>query len=113
MEIEGKVVKLMKLVTGNGKNGEWKKQEFILETQGDYPKQVCISIWGDKIEKANVQEGEMIKASIEIASREYNERWYTDVRAWKVEREMQSGVDQAPPPEYIDAPATEDDDLPF
>lgn len=113
MELEGKVLRMLKPITGNGKNGEWKKQEFILETLGDYPKEVCIEMWGDKIEKANLKEGEMIKASIEITSREYNERWYTNVKAWKVERDTQSAVDQPPPPEYVDAPADEEDDLPF
>ena len=44
MQINGKLINLLPLQTGQGKNGnEWKKQEFILETSGQYPKKVCIT----------------------------------------------------------------------
>ena len=110
MEITGKVVQILELISGQGKNGEWKKQEFIMETQGQYPKKVCITLWGDNIDKFNVREGEEIKASIDVESREYNGRWYTDVKAWRVDR------DAAPQDEnssFVDSPMEEEDDLPF
>ena len=110
MELSGKVLQLLELVSGTGKNGEWKKQEFILETPGQYPKKVCITLWGDNIDKFNIQEGEEIKASIDVESREYNGRWYTDVKAWKVEKGVAAQEDNA---SFIDAPMQEEDDLPF
>ena len=56
-----------------------------METPGQYPKKVCLGLWGqDKIEKYNVSEGMEMTASIEIESREYDNRWYTEVRAWKL-----------------------------
>ena len=49
MEVKGKVIQLLALQTGMGKKGPWKKQEFILETQSQYPKKVCLSVWGEKV----------------------------------------------------------------
>ncbi len=95
MEISGKVISLLSEQTGNGKNGVWRKRDFILETNAKYPKKVCISVWGEKIDQFNVREGQTLTASIEVESREYNGKWYTDVKAWKVEK--QEGDTEAPP----------------
>ena len=84
LEISGKVIQILPLQSGQGKVNEWRKQDFILETQTTYPKKVCISLWGDRIDQARITEGEVITASFDVESREYNGRWYTDLRAWKV-----------------------------
>jgi len=87
MEITGKLHSKLPQQTGQGKNGAWVKQEFILETQDQFPKKVCISLWGDKVRDLDpIQLGEVLKVSINIESREFSGRWYTDVRAWKLER---------------------------
>ena len=119
MEIQGKVVKILPLQQGENARGGWKKQDFVLETPGQYPKQVCISLWGDKIDQNPIAEGEEITASINVESREFNERWYTDVKAWKVQKTSGGGADtdgfnqeapSFPPP----PPSNDDDDvLPF
>ncbi|PGH38038.1 MAG: hypothetical protein CRN43_17640 [Candidatus Nephrothrix sp. EaCA] len=113
MEVKGKVVQLLPLVTGQGKNGTWKKQEFILETQAQFPKKVCVSLWGDKAELYQLEIGSVVTASIEVESREYNSRWYTDVRAWKIAKDDET----PPPPAPQDYPPVEEDkatdDLPF
>ena len=85
MELTAKLAQLLPLQEGSGKNGPWKKQDIIVETEGTYPKKVCISIWGDKINKDVLQPGAMLNISFDVESREYNGRWYTDVKAWKVE----------------------------
>jgi hypothetical protein len=86
MEIKGKVVQLLPMATGQGKKGQWKKQEFILETPGQYPKKVCLSIWGDKIDQFGLTVGDQVNVSVDLESREYNGRWYTEARAWKLEK---------------------------
>ena len=86
MELSGKIVQIMPEINGNGKNGQWRKQEFIVETQGNYPKKVCITVWGDNIDQFRINVGDQVNASIDIESREYNGRWYTDVKAWKMEK---------------------------
>jgi hypothetical protein len=117
MEITGTVVSLLPLQTGQGKNGVWKKQEFIMETPGQFPKKVCLSLWGEKVDENRLNVGEKITASINIESREYNGRWYTDVRAWKIAKggsaqQQQSG---APAMDASFAPdaSSGNDDLPF
>jgi hypothetical protein len=85
MEIIATIQQILPLVTGQGKNGEWRKQEIIIETGDQYPKKVCLSIWGDKINESVLKIGATLKFSLEIESREYNGRWYTDVKAWKYE----------------------------
>ena len=114
MELKGKVMQLLTLQTGTGKKGVWKKQEFIVETQAQYPKKVCLSIWGDKIDQFNVKEGDMVNVSVDLESREYNGRWYTEARAWKVEKSGNAAPPQADTigeEPFSQAAAT--DDLPF
>jgi len=124
MEIEGRIKHLLPEQTGQGKNGPWRKQEFILETVKDkYPKQICISTWGDVIDelKSHAVNAE-IKAFIDISSREYNGRWYTDVKAWRIDGlqaggQQQGGSDPASAPMPSAPPSDsgdlDEDDLPF
>jgi hypothetical protein len=85
MQFSAKLIELLPLQTGTGKNGEWKKQEIIVETEGLHPKKVCVSIWGDKIDKSQLQIGNKLKIDFDIESREYRDKWYTDIKAWKIE----------------------------
>jgi hypothetical protein len=118
MEITGNVISILPEVTGQGKNGTWRKQEFILESDGQYPKKVCIAMWGDKIDQFALAVGDTVTASVDVESREYNQRWYTEVKTWKVEKagSPQPGNtpgDFGPPPNPAFAPSSSDDDLPF
>ncbi|MCC8147058.1 MAG: DUF3127 domain-containing protein [Bacteroidales bacterium] len=79
------MVQILPLESGMGRNGEWKKQNIIVETDGQYPKKICISIWGDKINPDQLQIGNLLTVDFDVESREFNGRWYTDVKAWKVE----------------------------
>ncbi len=86
MEISGKIIKKLDAVTGNSTRGEWKKQEFIIETEDKYPKQVCISAWAEKVDElTKFKINDKVKLSLNAESREYNGRWYTDLRFWKIE----------------------------
>ncbi|HEV7780330.1 MAG TPA: DUF3127 domain-containing protein [Chitinophagaceae bacterium] len=116
MQLTAKLVQLLPLQTGTGKNGQWKKQDIIVETEGQYPKKVCVSIWGDKINESLLQPGSQLSISFDVESREYNGRWYTDVKAWKIEAAGTASADKAAPPgdEYFDGGEMENkDDLPF
>lgn len=120
LQIKGKVTQILEEQSGTSKNGPWRKQEFILETQEQYPKEVCIVQWGDKIDDFDLQEGETITAHVDIQSREYNGRWYTDVKAWKIERGQanpQGGPPQDDVPFNDEEPTIDmsdiDDDVPF
>jgi hypothetical protein len=114
MDISGVVVALLPLQSGQGKSGNaWKKQEFILETPGQYPKKVCLSLWGEKVDENRVTIGEKITASINLESREYNGRWYTEARAWKITRSGSAGNEAPPPTDNFIPESSGSDDLPF
>ncbi len=120
MEITGKLVQILPEETGESKNGPWKKQSFIIETQEQYPKKVCITVWGDKVDLKSFSLDQDITAGINIASREFNGKWYTDVTAWRLTNA--SGT-SAPPqqiekiPEELEplhnSESDTTDDLPF
>ncbi|MCI0501265.1 MAG: DUF3127 domain-containing protein [Epsilonproteobacteria bacterium] len=84
MNITAKLTQLLPLQTGMGKNGQWRKQDIIVETDNQYPKKICISIWGDKINETQLQIGNVLDISFELESREFNNKWYTDIKALKI-----------------------------
>ncbi|MEI6507859.1 MAG: DUF3127 domain-containing protein [Bacteroidota bacterium] len=120
LEITGKIIQIMNETSGQSKTGNnWTKQEFVIETADKFPKKVMMSVMGDKVQELKkFKTGDEIKASLNIESREYNSRWYTDIRAWKIEgngSQSSSGSDNN---FYADAdpsftPDSASDDLPF
>ncbi len=70
--------------TGTGKNGEWRKQDIIVETDGQFPKKICISVWGDKLNNLKMAPGDMLSIDFDVESREYQGKWYTDCKAWRI-----------------------------
>lgn len=119
MDISGKIIQFLPVQSGQGKNGTWKKQEFILETGDNYPKKVCIAVWGDKIDMGGFKPGDLVDVSFDVESREYNGRWYTDVKAWKLVAKKGGGTVPDNTSYNNDMPGTfetsaaGDDDLPF
>jgi hypothetical protein len=115
LKITGSVKQILGLQSGESKNGPWKKQDFILETPGKFPRLVCVTQWGDQIDKNNISEGEKLIVHIDIQSREYKGNWYTDVKAWKVEREGTASPDKSQSPDdvIIDFGPEGDDEAPF
>lgn len=99
LNISGIVLNILPLQTGTSKAGNpWQKQDFILETGGQYPRKVCICLFGDNVTKFPLQVGQSVTASVDIESREFNGRWYTDVRAWNVVYNGQQQGAPAPAP---------------
>lgn len=95
MQLTAKLVQVMPAQTGQGRNGEWKKQEIIVETDGQYPKKICVSVWGDRMAHLTLNPGELLTIDFELESREFNGRWYTDVKAWKVTGAQGGGGSQS------------------
>lgn len=110
MEVRGKIIVVQPIQTGEGKNGTWKKQEYVIEydRNAQYPRKMMFNLWGDRIDQFNIQEGQDLKISFDIDCREYNGRWYNDIRAWRVEPDNESGgmqpIDQPLPPPEIPLP---------
>jgi hypothetical protein len=100
MQVTGKIVSLLPMQTGTGRNGTWRKQEIILETEGQYPKKVCVAVWGERIDENQLRIGNNLKVDVDVESREYNGRWYTDVKAWRVEVVAAGATNATTPPPY-------------
>lgn len=99
LNISGIVLSILPLQSGTSKAGnQWQKQDFILEKQGQYPRKVCVCLFGDNVEKFPLKVGQSVTASVDIESREFNGRWYTDVRAWNVVYNDQQQGAPAPAP---------------
>lgn len=122
MDIEGTVVSVLPIVKGTSARGEWMKQEVIFDQPGEYSRKVCVGFWGDKAqEAASLHPGDKVTISANVESREYNGRWYTEVRAWRMVRQSAQpaapSADAFPPLDAFapeeSAPADKVDDLPF
>jgi len=130
LEFEGNLVKVLSEVTGQGKNGAWVKQDFVLETEDQYPKKACFTAWGDKAaDLKTFSLGEKLRVTFSVESREYNDRWYTDLRAFRIDQTNGEGSvapssapaqsqnskasRQAPPVADLPSFSADDQDLPF
>ena len=99
INISGIVLNILHIQSGTSKAGnQWQKQDFILETGGQYPRKVCICLFGDNVDKFPLQVGQSVTASVDIESREFNGRWYTDIRAWNIVYNGQQQGAPAPAP---------------
>ncbi|KIA89592.1 DUF3127 domain-containing protein [Kaistella jeonii] len=84
MQITVKLANILPKQSGTGKNGEWKKQDLVFETQDQFPKKICISFWGDKLQNISLRESETFTIDFDVESREYNGKWFTDLKGWKI-----------------------------
>ncbi len=121
MEFEGIVYKVLPVVKGTSARGEWTKQEVVFELPNEFNRKICVGFWGDRAQDAmSLREGEKVTVSVNVESREYNGRWFTEARAWKMNRmtpaeEVVSPVPDLPPFEASEEPYNETpvDDIPF
>lgn len=107
MDIVGKIIQVLPLQEGVGKTGNpWKVQSYVLETQEQYPRKVCFEIFGeDRIKNNMCNVDDVVTVSFDIESREYNGRWYTSIRAWRVQQGNMLAQNAAAPAAAIPAPA--------
>ena len=121
MQVKGTLLQILNQESGVSKAGkEWKKQDFVIETNEQFPKKVCFTLFGDKISLINgITEGSEIEVFFSLESRDFNGKWYHNINAWKVEA---AGAASSPSKPYLpefsssDAPPEADDsgnDLPF
>ncbi|TKG95945.1 DUF3127 domain-containing protein [Puteibacter caeruleilacunae] len=119
LEIKGQVIEILPLQSGTSKAGkEWQKQEFVIETDEQFPRKVCFTLFGDKISiLQGIENGTDVNVAFNLESREFNGRWYHNINAWKIDK-VEASMPEAPPvPEFgpEDVPPAKDDfnDLPF
>ena len=125
MEITGRIIAVMEKRSGQSQRSGnvWASQDYVIETHEQYPRRCLFNVFGeDKINEYNLQIGAEVTVSFDINAREYNGRWYNDIRAWRVVP-AQTAAPVAPAatpaapeaviPAPVAAPAAPEDDLPF
>lgn len=130
MEFEGIVWKKLPATSGVSARGEWQRQDVIFEMPQEFNRKVCVTFFNKPTDVEGLHEGQAYIVSVNVESREFNGRWYTDVRAWRVQpKQVESAAATAMPdmPPFGDepsysapaapaapvAPMNEVDDLPF
>ena len=126
MELTGKLVAIGDITEGQGARGTWRKQIFAIETMEQYPKKVAFMAWGDRCDDVAVLNlGDTLTVQFDVESREFNGKWYTDLKAWSIKGAQPQGAPaQIPnPPQQPLPPMTgqqfdmnegnNGDDLPF
>ena len=94
MDLTGKVIAIMEARGGvSARTGNpWMTQEYVIEVPGQYPRKMLFSVFGeDRIKQFNIQPGEEITVQFDIDAREYNGRWFNDIRAYNVMRGQVAG----------------------
>ena len=125
MDITGRIIAVMEKRSGQSQRSgnAWASQDYVIETLEQYPRRCMFNGVGeDKINEYNLQIGAEVTVSFDLNAREYNGRWYNDIRAWRVVP-AQTAAPVAPAaapaapeaviPAPVAAPAAPEDDLPF
>jgi len=85
MELQGKVIAALPARSGTSARGEWKAQDFVIETHDAYPRKLVFSVFGeDRLSRFNIQVGQEVTVAFDIDAHEYNGRWFNSVRAYDV-----------------------------
>jgi hypothetical protein len=108
MEVVGKIIQVLPVQEGVGRNGNpWKVQPYVLETLDQYPRKVHFEVFGeDRIKQNPCEIDQLVTVSFDIESREFNGRWYTSIRAWRIQQgdTTQAGVVPQPAAVPVAAP---------
>ena len=126
VEVSGKIKEIFEEQTFNS---GFKKKEFVVTTQEQYPQDLKLELIQDKTDLLNgLDKGDEVKAQVNLRGNEYQGRYYVNLQAWRIEKvtaEAASAAGVAPnesAPPQTGAPLPEepdfssddaDDDLPF
>ncbi len=120
LQVKGKVQQILNPESGVSRAGkEWKKQEFVIETDEQFPRKICFTLFNEKTSLIEgLSAGEEVDVSFNVESREYNGKWYHNINAWKIDKPAAENLPGLPPElsagDIPPEPAGEDaNDLPF
>ena len=89
MELTGRIISVLQPRSGVSQRtgNSWMTQEYVMEIPGQYPRHMVFNIFGeDRIKQFNIQLNEDVTVQFDIDAREFNGRWYNDIRAYNVVR---------------------------
>lgn len=83
IEIEGTITKVLELRTGTSSRtgNTWQRQDYVIETPGQYPRRCLFTVADGNIAMFNLQVGQRVRVTLSIDAHEYQDRWYNDFRA--------------------------------
>ena len=100
MELQGKVIAALPERSGFSARGEWKAQDFVIETHEAYPHKMVFTVFGaDRLARFNIQIGQEVMVSFDIDAREYNGRWFNSIRAFDVRMVDPASIGMQVPPQ--------------
>ena len=88
-EITGKVFKIGQERSFSKKSGETvnEVQLIVEDTSGKFPKKLALTCSGETYQFAKESRiGDNVKIQYNIESREWQEKWFTECKAWKAAR---------------------------
>lgn len=116
LSIKGKVLKLLPETSGTSQAGKaWVKQDFVIETNDEYPKKVHFTAFGEKIVPVvkTLVVGQEVEVSFNAESREHNEKFYTQLNAWKISKNPNGTTNTTQVATPVVVAEAGGDDLPF
>lgn len=134
MKVTGKIIAISPAREGTSANGDWKSQDYVVEysENSKYPRKMMFSVLGaEKIDRFNIQVGQCVDVLFEVDARQWNGRWFNDIKAYDVRpviatqqtAEAQAQTMQQPQPQAAPQPqqpqqqdvfgGTQQDDVPF
>jgi hypothetical protein len=86
MELQGKIIKILPLRSGVSQSGKaWQSLDAVLETQGQYPRKMVFTVFGeDRIKKFALFEGMECNVQFDIDAHEYQQKWYNSITAYNI-----------------------------
>ena len=89
LTIKGIITKKLESETISGKEGKtWEKQNFIINTGSQFNSEICFQVFGEEriemLEKFNINEE--VEVFFNLYSKKFNERYFHNIDAWKIER---------------------------
>lgn len=131
MEITGRIIEVLPERSGMSARGEWKSQSFVIETHDQYPRKMVFDVFGaERLQRFNIKGNDEVTVSYDIEARQYQDRWFNNIRAYDV-RKLDAAAGEAAgqaaaaapqttqaapapfPPAQPDAAGESTDDLPF
>lgn len=101
MDFTAKVILDLPLEQGTSKAGNpWRKKSWVLETFGQYPRKVKVDTMGNAVDNVHMEVGKTYTVSVDLESREFNGRWYSDIRAFRAVEQPDGQQPGAPQPNY-------------
>ena len=87
MIVKGTLKKMLPEISGISKitGKEWKKHDFVIDTGAQFNPELCISTFKENIDTIkNIPIGSYIEVEINLYSKEYNDKYFHNVQAWKI-----------------------------